>query len=96
MPALERTDLNYVLQVLETIRAIRKKHSACTLSELARYMRQPKSMCHRSINRLAEWKLVTWTEMPGSLRLTELGGMAINRIKDGKIVSTEYWREKAG
>lgn len=82
----DRTGVDYVAQVLETIRAIREEHGACTMREVARLLRQRSTTTmSRQLHQLKEWDLVTWTDLPGSLRNTPKGGKFITAVRSGKI-----------
>jgi len=91
--AREQTGVDYVAAVLEMIRSIREEHAACTLSELARLLRQPKGTMHRQLVRMREYGLVTWDDLPGSLHNTAKGGKVIGLVRAGKITDMAYFAE---
>jgi hypothetical protein len=56
-------------QILTVINLLRERHYACTGSAVSTYMKMSKSYIFGRLHLLNEARMVTFTAMPGSLRL---------------------------
>ena len=55
--------------IIQTIEQIRREHHACTLGALAARMQLSKTYVHEMVTELSKQGVVTWTDVPGSLRV---------------------------
>lgn len=55
------------------IDTVREEHHACTAGEVARQLKMNRDSVKYRVRKLAEAGLVTYTEVPGSLRIVDAG-----------------------
>lgn len=65
--------------LLLTIDEIRAEHHACTAREVARRAKLAVSIAHAQLTILRERGQVAWTEVPGSVRVTNSGRAWVNK-----------------
>ncbi|MCB1902115.1 MAG: helix-turn-helix domain-containing protein [Rhodocyclaceae bacterium] len=61
------------MRTVKMIERIRAQHQACTLGFLSSQMRIAKSTMQRTVHQLRELGYVDYTDMPGSLHVTDAG-----------------------
>lgn len=62
---------NIDIEITKTIDAIRAEHHACTARRVGQLMRVSPDVVRGRLMKMKDEGLVTWTDVPGSLRVVE-------------------------
>lgn len=66
------------MQALLTIRDVRSEHGACTARRVAQILRVSPDVIRHRMDALRDRALVWWSDVPGSLQLTDDGERIVN------------------